>query len=106
MIRVGMEDTHPQHPTRAACTICGGAALVDTDGIYLCARDAVRSMGVTPQSEYDEPVDGVLKPAVLVDLSDVGKVGSTGTADDKMNATLVWRCSPMRRRSVRRHACH
>ncbi len=48
MFEVGMEDTYPQHPTGYTCTVCGGDAVVDTDGTYLCAVDAIAAMGGIP----------------------------------------------------------
>ncbi|MEN8234654.1 MAG: hypothetical protein ABFR89_06990 [Actinomycetota bacterium] len=39
-----MEDTYPQHPTGHTCTLGGGVAVVEIDGTYLCANDAVEAM--------------------------------------------------------------
>jgi len=72
-----MEDTYPQPPTGHSCTSCGGIADVEMDGIYLCARDALRTMGANPQAERDPPTPAGRGSVVLVDLTDVGEIKST-----------------------------
>jgi len=39
-----MEDTDTQHETGHICTVCGGVAVVDLDGNYLCATHAIEAM--------------------------------------------------------------
>ncbi len=101
-----MEDTYPQHPTGRICTFCGGIAVVDLDGIYLCAGDAIRSMGVNPESVRRRPVVAGSKPAVLVDLTDVGEVRSTRTADDRSMSPFARCQAPTRRRRAYGHTYH
>ena len=69
-----MEDTYPQPPIGYSCTSCGGIADVEMDGIYLCARDALRTMGANPQAEWDGPTPAGRESVVLVDLTDVGEI--------------------------------
>ncbi len=44
MIPLGMEDIETQHETGHICTVCGGIAVVDMDGDFLCAGDAIEAM--------------------------------------------------------------
>jgi hypothetical protein len=53
MIRVDMESTYRQTPTGYICTVCGGIAVMEAGGLYLCAPDALRSLGVSPESDCD-----------------------------------------------------
>ena len=39
-----MEDIRIQHETGHICTVCGGIAVVDMDGDFLCAGDAIEAM--------------------------------------------------------------
>lgn len=77
MIGVGMEDTYPHTPTGYTCTACGGIADAEVDGIYLCARDALRAMGENPESDGDAPTPAGRESVVLVDLTGVGEIRST-----------------------------
>jgi len=105
-MRSGMEDTYSQPPTGYRCSACGGIAVVDLDGIYLCADDAIRSMGADPEYACDRPVGAGSRPAVLVDPTDVGEVRSTRTADVR-RMSLSERCqSPTRRRRAYGHTYH
>ncbi len=45
LVASGIEDTTLQHPTGYACTVCRGVVVVDTDGTYLCAVDAIATIG-------------------------------------------------------------
>ena len=36
-----MHDAYPQHPTGYDCILCGGTAIMDADGTYLCAPNAI-----------------------------------------------------------------
>ena len=39
-----MEGTNKQHATGYTCLMCGGVAVVDIDGGYLCAEHAIDAM--------------------------------------------------------------
>jgi hypothetical protein len=39
-----MEDIETQHETGHICTVCRGIAVVDLDGDYFCAGDAIEAM--------------------------------------------------------------
>jgi hypothetical protein len=39
-----MEGMGKQHATGYTCHMCGGVAVVDIDGHYLCARHAIEAM--------------------------------------------------------------
>jgi hypothetical protein len=77
MMLSGMEDINPHYPTGYTCTICGGVAVVDADGTYLCAADAISAMSDDLEVECIEPADAGPPRAALVDLTDVGEVRST-----------------------------
>jgi hypothetical protein len=49
-----MEGTNTQHATGYTCHECGGIAVVDIDGHYLCARHAIETM-VTVDLRAGEP---------------------------------------------------
>jgi hypothetical protein len=44
MLAAGMEGMNTQHATGYTCLLCGGVAVVDIDGGYLCARHAIEAM--------------------------------------------------------------
>jgi hypothetical protein len=44
MLAVGMEGMNTQHATGYTCLLCGGVAVVDIDGGYLCALHAIEAM--------------------------------------------------------------
>ena len=79
---VGMQDTYPQHPTGYVCILCGGIAVMDADGTYLCAPDAISFLGAEIESEC-----GVL-------------VRSTRVADIHSNSPLIRCASEFRHRNV------
>jgi len=39
-----MEDTYLKHPPGSACTMCGGVAVADVVGNYLCAEHAIEAI--------------------------------------------------------------
>ena len=67
-----MESTYRQTPTGYICIVCGGIAVMDADGFYLCAPDALRSLGVSQESDCDPVNITDLQRAEVVDLTDVG----------------------------------
>ena len=87
-----MENTYRQTPTGYICTVCGGIAVMDTDGSYLCAPDALRSLGVSQESDCDLVNNPDLQRAAVVDLTDVGEVRSTRVADTHVGSPLI-RCA-------------
>ncbi|MEN8113012.1 MAG: hypothetical protein ABFS21_01380 [Actinomycetota bacterium] len=50
-----MEDTYAQHRTGYVCTLCGDHAVVEIEGIYFCATDAIAVMGNEQRNACDEP---------------------------------------------------
>jgi hypothetical protein len=44
MLAAGMEGMNTQHATGYTCHKCGGVAVVDIDGGYLCPRHAIEAM--------------------------------------------------------------
>jgi len=50
-----MHDTYPQHPTGYHCILCGGIAVMDADGTYLCAPDAISFLGAEIEPESGSP---------------------------------------------------
>ena len=44
-----------QHATGDICHMCGGAAVVDIDGDYLCARHGIEAM-ITVDLRAEEPI--------------------------------------------------
>lgn len=87
-----MENTYRQSPTGYICTVCGGIAVMDADGFYLCAPDALRSLGVSPEFDCDLVSITDLQRATVVDLADVGEVRSTRVADTHVGSPLI-RCA-------------
>jgi len=53
-----MEGMDTQHATGYICDICGGVAVVDIDGGYLCARHAIEAM-ITVDLRAEEPTVNV-----------------------------------------------
>ena len=47
MILLGMEDIETQHEAGHICTVCGGIAVVDLDGDFLCGGHAIEAMATT-----------------------------------------------------------
>jgi hypothetical protein len=54
MLAVGMEGMNTQHATGYTCLLCGGVAVVDIDGGYLCALHAIEAM-ITVDLRAEEP---------------------------------------------------
>ena len=50
MIPVGVEDIESQHETGHVCAACRGIAVIDLEGDYLCAGDAIEAMATTGPS--------------------------------------------------------
>ena len=50
-----MEGMSTQHATGDICHMCGGAAVVDIDGDYLCARHGIEAM-ITVDLRAEEPI--------------------------------------------------
>ena len=46
-----MEGMETQHATGYTCLVCGGVAVVDIDGGYLCAQHAIEAMTVDLRAE-------------------------------------------------------
>jgi hypothetical protein len=44
MLAVGMEGMNTKHATGYTYLLCGGVAVVDIDGDYLCAAHAIEAM--------------------------------------------------------------
>jgi hypothetical protein len=44
MLAAGMEGMETQRATGYTCLLCGGVAVVDIDGHYLCAAHAIEAM--------------------------------------------------------------
>jgi hypothetical protein len=44
MLAVVMEGMDTQHATGYTCLLCGGVAVVNIDGGYLCAAHAIEAM--------------------------------------------------------------
>lgn len=55
MIQSGMEDTYTHHSTGYICTVCGGVAIAEIEGSYLCASHAIDAMTVTIDLRQPEP---------------------------------------------------
>ena len=49
-----MEGMNTQHATGYTCHMCGGVAVVDIDGSYLCATHAIKAM-ITVDLRAEEP---------------------------------------------------
>jgi hypothetical protein len=49
-----MEGMDTQHATGYTCLLCGGVAVVNIDGGYLCARHAIEAM-ITVDLRAEEP---------------------------------------------------
>jgi len=49
-----MEGTNRQHATGYTCLMCGGVAVVNIDGGYLCAEHAIEAM-ITIDLRAEEP---------------------------------------------------
>jgi hypothetical protein len=49
-----MEGMNTQHATGYTCHMCGGVAVVDIDGGYLCARHAIEAT-ITVDLRAEEP---------------------------------------------------
>ncbi len=95
-----MEDTYPQHPTGYVCIFCGDIAVMDADGTYLCAPDAIRFVGAEIEPECELPVSAELQSEVLVDLIDVGEIRSTSVVNTHSNSPLIRCASGFRHRIV------
>jgi len=54
MMAAGMEGMSKQHATGYTCHMCGGVAVVDIDGSYLCAKHAIETM-ITVDLRAEEP---------------------------------------------------
>ena len=54
MFGAGMEGMDTQHATGYTCHECGGIAVVDIDGGYLCAEHAIEAM-ITIDLRAEEP---------------------------------------------------
>lgn len=54
MLAPGMEGMDTQHSTGYTCHECGGVAVVDIDGHYLCAEHAIDVM-ITVELRAEEP---------------------------------------------------
>lgn len=106
MFWVGMEDTYPQHPTGYVCIFCGGIAVMDSDGTYLCAPDAIGFLGAEIEPEYGASRCAGMQPGSLVDLTDVGAVRSTRVADTHSTSPLIRCASGFRHRNVARPIQH
>ena len=50
-----MEGMSKQHATGYTCHECGGVAVVDIDGGYLCAEHAIEAM-ITVDLRAEEPI--------------------------------------------------
>lgn len=46
---------HKRHATGYTCHLCGGVAVVDIDGGYLCAEHAIETM-ITIDLRAEEPI--------------------------------------------------
>lgn len=46
-----MEDTYTHHSTGYTCTVCGGVAIAEIAGSYLCGGHAIDAMTVTSACE-------------------------------------------------------
>ena len=55
MLVAGMEGMNRQHATGYACLMCGGVAVVDIEGSYLCAAHAIEAM-ITVDLRAEEPI--------------------------------------------------
>ncbi len=97
---VGMRDTYPQHPTGYVCIFCGDIAVMDADGTYLCAPDAIRFVGATIEPESEVPVSGAFQREPFVDSIDVAEVRPTRVADTHSSSPLIWCASEFRHRNV------
>lgn len=98
MIDVDMESTYRHIPTGYICIVCGGIAIMEADGFYLCASHALRSLGASPQSDCDLVRVADLQPAAVVDLTNVGEVRSTRVADTHVGSPLIRCASEFRHR--------
>lgn len=95
MVWVGMEDTYPQHPTGFTCIMCGGIAVVENKGTYLCAVHAIEAMSDESAVERDLPgVSRMLSHANPVDLSHGGEVRSAGSTFCREHPVPL-RCRPL-----------
>ncbi len=54
MLVAGMEGMDTQHATGYTCLLCGGVAVVNIDGGYLCARHPIEAM-ITVDLRAEEP---------------------------------------------------
>jgi len=83
-----MQDTYPQHPTGYVCIACGGIAVMDADGTYFCAPDAICFLGAEIEPEYG------------------ASIRSTRVADTHSTSPLIRCASEFRHRSVARPSHH
>lgn len=107
MLCVGMEDTYPQHRTGFTCIMCRGIAVVENEGIYMCAPHALEAMSDDPIMECDVPdLPRVLSCANPVGLALGGEVRSAGSAFCRDHPVPL-RCRPLvRHRRTLTHSMH
>jgi len=54
MIQSGMEDTYTKHTTGYTCSVCGGDAVAEIVGNYLCGNHAIDYMTLSIDLRKDE----------------------------------------------------
>jgi len=104
MNSVAMKDTYPQHPTGYVCILCGGIAVMDADGTYLCEPDAIGFLGAEIEPECGTPATLGAQPARFADLTDVGQVKSKSVAEIRPRSPLIRCASEFHHRNAARRS--
>ena len=101
-----MENTPPQYATGYVCIFCGGIAVLDANGTYLCAPDGIEFLGAEIQPECGAPTCARGQLAEQVGLSNAGRARSTKVADTHLTSPLIRCASEFRHRNAARPIHH
>lgn len=97
-----MGNTYPQYATGYVCILCGGIAVLDANGTYLCAPDGIEFLGAGTQPECGALTCATWQLAEQVDLSNAGRARTTKLADTHLTSPLIRCASEFRHRNVAR----
>jgi len=95
-----MGNTYPQYATGYVCIFCGGIAVLDANGTYLCAPDGIEFLGAEIQPERGALTCAEWQLVGQVDSSLAGRARSTKVADTHRTSPLIRCASEFRHRNV------